>query len=370
MSNFVVENAPPDKNGLLIPNIAHEIIVCDFDDNYNLQILRCADKCKLKCIMFKSDIIQSIDNFKQQMRNAKFKLLFKTDIIAEYNFSLMMELNEVKKIENDFVITIPNDYTFDKILLTSLDFTDVDVHLDIECKDKITDVKLLVDYIYCDKTEQYNLHDNIQNTLYQEITKCATIDLQPDKIRAPCRLNDNGIGQTKGYFIEGNISKINSFTIRHNGKDRFNHYDKTMIDICCYKITDRLMYFSYNGKNNYKDMNLNSYNGSLNTLKIDLNEMMFNFDQNTEQEYFNIYSISLKYINYIKGYHVISYSPLSTLPETFDIRPSHNYIIREREKETEHETDFCQCLNCNTRCKYLQPLCKCSSKFMYIKINT
>lgn len=369
MSDFVLQNAPPDKNGLMIKNIAHEIIVPYTDYIYNINILRHSNKCKFKCIVFESTLIQSIDDFKKYMHDSKFKLLFKTDVIAEYNFSFMMELNEVKKIENNFVIVIPNDYTFNKILLTSLNLTNVRVHLDIECEDKITNIKLLVDYIYCDGKEQYNLINNIQNMLYQDITKCATIDVQSDMTKCDCILNDNGIGQTKGYFIEGDISRINSFTIRHNGRDRFKPYDKTMIGICCHKISNRLMYFSYNGENNYKDMSLDSYIGSLNSHQIDSNQMRFKFDQNTKQDYLNIYAVSLKYINYIKGYHVISYSPLSSLPEIFDFSQSYNYIIREREKYTEHETDYCRCLKCNLCCEYLKPMCKCSHKLLYTRIQ-
>lgn len=74
-------------------------------------ILRQGDAVKLKDIVFKSHSIETIDEFKSMIGKSTFKIRVGGEIIAEYNFSLLMELDEVKKYDDNYVVSIPTDFT-------------------------------------------------------------------------------------------------------------------------------------------------------------------------------------------------------------------------------------------------------------------
>jgi len=340
----------------IIPNNrSHEMMYLPINLNINksyqtVDITRNADTCKLKHIVFNSDIIQSISEFKNLLNEAIFELTLDNEIIAKYNFSFLMELNEVKKVGNRFAIKIPHDHTIDEIILIALARAPLKLNLHITNISVISAINLYIDYIYYDREQRVQFDDNVHNILIQDIQECGILNVENNKTHYKLNLHDNS-HRTKGYFIEGDISKIKSFCIRMNGYDRFDEYDQMAMQLYCHHISDNLIYFSYTGQNNYKDMTLDSYTGSPDHSRLDTIVMLFKFDENINIEsQFKIYSVSLKYLHYSFKFGRCVYVPTSGILKGWIIEKKELDESRDNMCSISHmpiETEYCTCLTCN-----------------------
>jgi hypothetical protein len=301
-------------------NASHEIIDLGFAyqqiDGISQQsviILKHADKLKLKHIMFETIEDMSVEQFKNLQKNSTVELTIGGSSITKFYLNLLMELNEVKKYGNTFVITIPHEYTIDEILLRSLESSDSQLVLETNGHN-ILNIRIFGQYIFVDHQEIINLEQNVHEKMFQDIKLCGNYNGTDQNLQ----IGLDQHGMTKGYFIEGNISNINGLLLQLNGSDRFERYDVAMLNTYGNRISENLLYLPYNNDSSYRDgyknMTLDSYIGSLNSTRINSTIMRLTMDTNnlgtmgTNGNTIKIYSVSFNFMVYGSGMSRIKYN--------------------------------------------------------------
>ena len=279
------------------------------------------DTCKIKYIQFKSNTIQSVEEFKSLLKDSTFELklnytmLNVTRSVGLYHFDYLMEFNEVKKYGNNFIVKIPHEYTVDEIYLICLQNENLSVVLNIQNPNMIDDVSLSVQYCFYESFERLDFARNAHSKLYQNIVKCVDFNYGQTSQTSQTRFVHmvNGQSLTKGFFIKGNIAKIEEFRLSILGHNRFV-YSNALLNIYSHKISNDLIYVSYSGENNYKDMTCSSYVGSLNMRMVDI-RIVITVNNLQSDENIKIYSISSMYFNYSNRSGDINNVPLvNTIP--------------------------------------------------------
>lgn len=269
------------------------------------------DCCKLVGVVFEFDTNIEDHDFYDMMEKCKCKIgsnISKSEII-EYNLQFLSDIGRITTSGNSFCIEFPK-WTTHEILLISLQFYELLFTLECnnmdipECK-----IFLLVNYIYLNDIERHKFAENPQSRIYQNIVLVGS-----------CNTTDNTITLNldvehwlvKGYFIKGHLFSMCEFLIKINNKNRFNPYDKIMINTLCHTINDindDLLYFSYTGEKNFKSNTIESYDGSTNHKKTQKIEVVLKFDAYAQRD-IKIYAVELKFLNYANGKLSVSDFPL------------------------------------------------------------
>mgnify|MGYP000688681230 CR=1 FL=1 len=288
------------QNALFEEREFHTLTPLYFTKDYmcNTKIINFGERVKLKHLIFNSNLIETVCYFKALLSNALFEITFDGNIIERYNFSLIMELNEVQNINGNFVVTLPNYFTIDKFRLDMLDKNVIRAKItNLDNHELFTDIILMCDYMTYLPAYTPNTYGS---DLIQDLREVGTFTLKHNKSIYNLNLITDGTHLTKGYFIEGMISKINKFAIHGNGHELFTTFDKTMFNLYCHHISDTLTYFSYSGLNDYETMTLDSYKSALNQNNVDSVRLVFGCDTDEDDvgTVFIVYSLSLSYLNY------------------------------------------------------------------------
>jgi hypothetical protein len=355
------------------------------------------DLVTLKHIIYKSDNISSVDEFKHLMKDDIFEIIIGGTTRCRYNMSLLMNLNEVQKIGCSFSIKIPHEYTIDNFILIGM--YNATAKIETKNHERFHHMSFFIEYIYVDMPERVKLIQQTQNKYIQTIEQCGYDKFTSSHKQSTIHLIDNS-SLTKGYFIEGDISKLKHMGIIINGHNRFTTYDEMSIALYCHKISDNLIYYSFNGQNNYKDMSLDSYIGAPNNYRIDTMKMFLDMDIIGEEICdVKIYSCSFEYLSYIDGWLVstgkMPYIPpnRNNLHTQTPIISTNIHIWTTEEKDmniSRNDTcpisqeiigsEYCTCLECNNNFDYNSlkqwidrtptcPLCKTqwTNKVKYIR---
>lgn len=313
----------------IVPNVAHEIseISLEVKKNICVYVPNYGDSYVLKHIVFTSNQILSIEQFK--------KVMYDDDLIfcnLCYSFNILMELNDVVKIGNRFIITVPFDFTFGEYYCVKFDFTHNTFDLQIHNHEMIEKISIFIDNILYDTQFRNHIHKTNFSNMIQNIKICNKYNGNSKDFTVD--LNHEGDHIIKGYFIEGDISKIIFFQLFFNGHERFSGYDTVGISLYCHKISDNMFYYSPNGFNNYKDFSINSYYSNyLNVSEIQNIKIRFKIDdKNNENININVYCVSLEYITYHKNTYEINSKipPYNMLTFPNDLRDKYRcYSLEE-----------------------------------------
>ena len=395
-------------------NLAHEIMEIPIDYHgpqnvirrYSVHVQHSADSCKLRHISFYADSQLTTEQFKDLQKNSTFEILIGGIRFIKVNLSLLMELTEVKKIGNNFVVTIPHEYTIGEILLISSRNFDTRLNLELNCQ-HITNVKIFAQYTFYDENVRNTLRDNEQKRMCQLIEN-ADEHFWTNQAETRTRLSLNHNGFTKGYFIEGDIDKIKGLQLELNGHDRFEMYDEVAIGLYCDRISDRLLFLPFNNdiRNNYKNMTLESYTGAMDASRIDTIRLKILLNPSEMESTLKVYAMTCNFMIYSGGFvrledpgtnartliDTINPQAILNLRNMSAIQNTEIWPITERELTSERdnicaitynpiESEYGMCLACNNTFDYEAirrwlgqrsscPMCRCNwtNKIKYTRI--
>ena len=215
-------------------------------------------------------------------------------VVSKQKLSLFTELNNVLHVGNKFYVAIP-EYIVGELYLIALQYHQTEVFVNMQNYFLFDGLSMLVEYICYGDEKRRNIATNPHSKLMQQITCDTTTTINNV---AKVILTGVDCDCVKGYFIETDISKISNISLSIIGQQVLN-YDEAMLQLFCHKISDNLLYISLNGENNYSDMNIDSYSGSLNHSRIDEVKMIITFKSTVEN--LTVHTMSLKYLNYYSG---------------------------------------------------------------------
>ncbi len=257
-------------------SISHEIMEIPFSNHSGQKriatLMRNADNAILRHLEFHPTHDMSIDEFKSLMTDGYIELSAGGYKLIKYNFGLCMELENVRKINNAFIIRIPFEYTIGRLHMICIQYSSITITIDVPNHDQIQNVKLFCDYVYLDSEPRRHLASNYQSTYMQNfdvIGKCSTENINNNV--ATINLSQHIL--IKGYFIEGDMSKIKKIIWKNDNDQIILTYDKNSNDqqnnqISFKQISPKLHFISQPNVD-YKSMaqsenieNLNMYNGS------------------------------------------------------------------------------------------------------------
>lgn len=265
-------------------------------------IPRHADMCSLQYIIFYSPNFETVDQFKNSIKNGFVELKSGNGTIIRYNFGLLMELNPVKTpVYGSYVIVIPSEYTVNDIAIIKMPRNDVYVDLKIPNAHLIDNVRMFLNYTYLDSIERNNLIDNDYEHVVQIIEHSFDHVPMPNINNAKYLTNNKGL--VKGYFIEGDLSEIEKLVLSYDGYYRLE-FEKEQLDVHCHKISNNLHYLPFSFKNNYKDMTYDSYIGAHNhaNLRVRVDLMLKSSNVETVQSTIKFYVLMLNNLVYKHGH--------------------------------------------------------------------
>lgn len=242
----------------------------------------------------------NLEQFNEIMKKSVIIILIGGDIVNSYDYDLLSTLNPTTQFHNKFIITIPSDFTLKNIPMISLQCHNVFVDI-IGFEHNFNSADILMTYTFLNSQDRQNLAQHQHDYMIQQIFKIGSVDEE---------INEKNIIMTgenlsKGFFIKGNISNIKEFEIRFNGRTR-QKMTRTMIETYCHVIKNDLLYYSFNGQNNYSSLNKSSFNGSYNLSLIDDLQCVIS-TYNTCMKY-DIYTISWNVLKTVNGMGALIYT--------------------------------------------------------------
>lgn len=250
--------------------------------NRSVQVLRNSDVEKMKDLYFRDGNL-SLDEFKNVMKDVRMGFQIGEATICEYDFQLLMELNPPKKVRDTIILKIPSDMTISTIPLITLQNHDVRINLK-NINHNFEEIKIILQGTFLDSEPRRRMAQNGHEFSIQQFQHVVTTNAE--------NLNNNRIeiiashlkNIIKGFFIMGNIENIEEFKIVLNGYDR-EILDYSMIDTYCRKINDNMIFFSFDGLNNFENNSAESFVGGLNMSRIDNANIYLKLFDNTLPSY-------------------------------------------------------------------------------------
>jgi hypothetical protein len=307
------------------------------------QVLREADEVIITHIIFK-DANLTLDQFKNAIRNSHMQMLIGGIQIFRYDFKLLIELNQVRKIRDSFVVTLPEFLSTKLIMITLLYF---DVTLQFNLQHQFTAIQIGRKIIYHENPARRQLAQNNHEQPVQQLYYMN--NMIADTHEKTILLDAYHL--VKGLFILGNRDNIEHLILSFNGQDRIN-YDYVMLSIHTYQISENMFYLSFDGTKNYDHINRESYIAAPNFSRLDRVSLTLKFFDITDQRY-DIYTLSMNILKYASGMAGLMYTggeSTHTRWESED-RQLDNVIICPISAER-IGAEYCMCLTCRNIFSY------------------
>lgn len=277
--------------------LSHEIIEIPFDHKSSQTseaiLLRTSDSVILRHLEFHPTNDMDVNNFKLLMKDCYIEIIANGHTFINYNLGLCMELENVRKINNAFIVTIPFSYTIGKLYLIAMQHCPIKIRVSGPNQDQMYNIKMFSDSIYLDSAPRRSIFANPQSLHIQEfniIGKCCPYDVQ----YGVAKINLLPHVQAKGYFIEGEISKIEKILLTSNNGQIILVYDKDS-DNNMYKMISPMLCFISNANVDYKLM---EYSEQFNNSKITIK---FTNLENQIISSMTIYVLFQKKMEYVNG---------------------------------------------------------------------
>ena len=234
----------------------------------------------------------SIEQFKKIIFNSNFNIIIDN---KDYSLplSFYIELGKIEKFENKIIVTFPDNFLE---LFT--------IHSKILCKidncifgnyfDKISLIENVIFYKHIKKKSLFSSN-------YVFFTqKISYYNLLLDLKDNTCFEKEFYIKKhIKGFFIQcDNYNKLYNLEFNVN-YDQLILYDKLLLHLYSYRVSNNLFYISFSKNNDYRDINKKSYENSLNTHKIEFFKIVLNFEN--KPSYLNIYFLFSEFIHLKDG---------------------------------------------------------------------
>lgn len=366
------------------PNNQNNRHVCKFN------IPKFGHTVKLNSFVFNSLKISTVEDFKDKMQAGYLMVEIDSQgnnsmAIMQCDFSIMMELAEVIKYDcNDHINTIYSytvdfpSYVLDEIIITALQHHSLYITMVIPNAHLIEQTRMFVEYTYHDEQQKQTLTTVAHEKVIQQITLLKTHIWESDE-QTTISSNLDAMAVTKGFFIEGDITKIKQLTIKLVGT-LVIEYDNFMLRKFCYKISNNLHYLSYTNKNNYKDMSIDSYIGGINhssyevKLTLVLNPS-YKVGKQPSHSAIRFYSVSLNFLRYMAGMAGIVYYINTTAPPDNVVWPvkKNNFVkfdklanVLEKKSRENDELIELLCLSADDKIIFENFNDDCNNEIFYI----
>jgi hypothetical protein len=217
--------------------------------SFQCTIFRNGETCKLKHLVFETDLIQTIDEFKDVVRGIKFTLSLGGTYYMENNLGFFTELNDVVKNGNKFSIFVPFDVTMGEIMTQLISWHNCDVRLSDMKSNIFSCVTLIVGY---NSSKLNAFSENIQHVKPMQNLRDESIDLVGDRCGAQGHIEITRSNERiKGIFVQGNVSEISEMSLRINNRQHIA-FDSLAIALYCHQISSNMFYYSFDGNKNYQ----------------------------------------------------------------------------------------------------------------------
>ena len=252
------------------------------------------------CDIVQLDYLQFIYNqdidinlFIEMMNKSVFTVTIGGTIISQIRIDLMCHIEPCKKHNNSIFIKIPN-YLLQNINIIYLQFQSIIYTIHYKSSILPNRVNLLNSNIYLSTNERIDMSIRPYD---QSIQQIQTIDINLHDAMLSIEQICEFSRITKGYLIQGNIDKLVSFKLLISGHDRIV-FDKDLIDLYCFKISDKLLYVSLDNINHLKDSRSESFRGGFNQSRVvTMIKMAFSEPQYT----YVIHSVTCNKLKYAHG---------------------------------------------------------------------
>lgn len=278
-------------------------------DKAFVSIPRYGHMCSLETIIFFCPDIDSIVVFKTTFNEGLFDLQINGMSILTFSLSLLMNLKEVSQsTQNTYTIHLPSMFTLPSIALTILQYSEVEIYVRVPNPQRVRNIKIGAKFMNLPSFQQQQLllDNNVQYS-FQQIERVEEIESSP--LYQEFRWINMSNNDSKGCFLEGDWSKLDSLTFTF-GSDESITWQVNRGDISpIHPISDRLLYFSYSGENDYQSMHLTTL--ALNT-NVLLKLRFTHTNLSTEEEIngrFKMYSLVIKSLVYIDGLANLNSTP-------------------------------------------------------------
>ena len=222
---------------------------------------RCGDEFKFKYISI------DINSYKD---NLTFIFLISTGIIQEIPLSLCQ-----KEYIDDKIVFKLEDYMFPPIIHLSLAYHETSVSL--KSGDEYNEAIVGIEKIYFSNNTRKEIVDKENN--FYDYQYMKTYYFNKCEIDIP-----QGSSFMKGFFIRNqNINYFKNLKIKlrikGNEYTRFD-FNKTQIQMFTTKINQDCIYFSFSGKDDYKNSSPKSFNSSAYEARVDKMTLFLEFEEN------------------------------------------------------------------------------------------
>lgn len=290
-----VNNISPIRQ--VIEYVKDKVILKQGDLQPAIEIQRHSDIRNLEYFHFVDNNL-NIEQFKNIIENCSCVLQIGGKFVCKYDFKILIELNPIQHVKNTFIIKIPN-YLVKDIIMVAL-WRHI-VELNFNLTHEFQEISVICKNIHPDEKEREILLSTNHEILIQQLDKGVyiaenTLGLKRLKyeITRLC-----GAQVTKGFFMFGKLDNIKKITFMLSGHDMFK-YDFTMLKNIAHVVSENMFYISFEGSNNFANMDKESYIGSCVLMTNENIRIIFELFEPTESNY-ELYWLSANVLNYSNG---------------------------------------------------------------------
>jgi hypothetical protein len=252
-------------------------------------------------------------------------------VILQFPIKFLWGLRTPIIEDSKIYIHIPFDMFFGKIQIGLL--SNNDVHFSVNESNELHNYARnysMIMQIFMSNPYTSNLAQSLQNSMVHPIQQLSTI--QVSSANALSGANNNMInefriktdvfqGRTRGLFISCNVSALVHLRFYINNVLR-DDYDAFFINHFCKKINDQLLYFPFNGSNEYLTRNFGSADGALDFSCLNSSILHLQFCQ--PQQRVSVYNL---YFNEFRMHYGLGGLLKNTPPRIANINNSDDAII-------------------------------------------
>lgn len=261
------------------------------NDSFSLIIPRTADIFLPDYFVFEMHNIDTIEEFKQTIKNTIFELV--TDNYkVETNLSFFEELEGVQKIDNKFIVKLPLYFTTKEILHVACVNDTFIIRLK-SVNESITNVTLFLQNKLLPSNLSRNMRVNTHRRIHFQV---ASHQLVPSNYSDKYLLPFEGL--TTGYFIQTKISAIKRLEVMFADLP-FLDFDSVGIHMYCKKISDNLLYVPLTNDLNFRSSDPSRYLVALSQRRLTDIHVLIEFDETQElPDSLNVHCLCFRHLLY------------------------------------------------------------------------
>lgn len=259
-----------------------------------------------------TDANLTMNQFKDIIRHCSCKLYISSQEIVKYDFEILIELNQVRHVNDTFIVKIPQ-FLLKDIIFVSMTFYNATLAFNLTHQFSKICVVTKLTFQQCQ--ENRILFQQEQHKMMQQLNKVGEID--DTNINQFVRIQGNNL--TKGIFIIGDINNINKIQLFVGAHNILFDYDYVTLHSLAHIISNNMFYLSFEGSNNYDNLSNNSLVGSINFNHHMLSLCTIKFDLvDSNKSSYKVYSLSAHIMHYMRGFGILEHEVIDENKELID----------------------------------------------------